>query len=359
MKFSSREIALEAVRNMMSARLRTCFVSLLAMAVGLGVLAAVVGDVAAIRDSWVAGRAAGSDVLVVRPMGQEVGVSAVACDALRSVDGVLTAGAVLTTSESFASVDPASRYAVVSATPGYLRLAWPTERFDAGTATVAGVDVATPLGLSAGAAYLGREVPGGSPVEFRVGARAAAAGRFQLADRAVVVAEVPSGDVPECAVESTAGARVAVAAILTDWFAPTPTTVQSLLPAVGLAADPQAELNSRWSRWVPLAGGGVLLLVSVITWWGRRGESGLYLLVGMHRGGLLLQFCVEVAVSLFVPVMVGAGVALVVLGGRTDGIVADAALRDLGKLVLVVGLVPLVSFVVASTAKSLDLVRGR
>lgn len=357
--FTARELVSEVGRNLISAPLRSSVSLLVAAAVGFGVIAVTTQDVGSTQAAWTAQREAGSYVLVVRPGGASA-ISAAACDALSVVDGVASVGAVMTVNESYAAALPTNRYAVMRVTPGFMSVAWPREKLAPFAAVTAGRVVSSDLGLKPGSVYVGRGTDGRqTSYHLEIGAATASASRFETADRSVVVATPPKGLVGECAVEAQPDSLRAVAGVLGDWFAPTPVVVAPLLRESNTARNPQAELTSRLTRWLPLVAGGALIVLFAGSWWGRRLDASIYLLLGAGRTGLLLQAIAEAVLVTILPALVGAAVALVVLAASIQGIVAGAVTRDLVKLMLVLALTPLPAVALLFSTASLDLVRGR
>lgn len=364
--FQRRVVVDEALRNLRAAPVRLLLTAVLAMALGTAAAACSALDVAAVERAWRDQRAAGSSTWEIRAPWTD-GLSASRCDALRTVAGVRTAGGMLGTATWLPQTAPDTRVPGRVVTPGFPALVWPEDPGVPGRAVVAGESIAGELGWAAGtltslteavSTVDGATSPGSL---LRIDAVGTGTTRFEGMDRALLVTSAPSGSVDTCYVEAVPGAAAGVAEVLADWFEPDEGAIPVPFWSPGpLDRDPEAELRTRPSRWVPLAAGLVLAGCTGVTWWARRTDVAVYRMLGMSRWQVLRMVSVEVVLSVLVPCQVGvAGLVVVLASSGVSGSVARAVLLDDARLLLVLAVAPLVALVAGTALTAWDALRGR
>jgi hypothetical protein len=193
-------------------------------------------------------------------------------------------------------------------------------------------------------------------------AAAPGAARVYEYDSAVVVAAGPTGWVTECLVEAEPGARDAVELVLTRWFSQDAGAGIRVYPwsvPVSGEQSPDYLLHQRASRWVVLGAVGLVAAVQGFLWLARRGETGIYRLLGLRGGSLAAMVVADqmlVSVAPFSAGVLGAGIAR---AGDLNGMALTMTAIDVARGYCLLALVPLLILLLLKTVSPLDAIRGR
>lgn len=240
------------------------------------------------------------------------GLSAVRCEELNHIDGVVSAGA------RGALIPSDAGFPGRLVTSGYVRSVHPDVEAPAGT--VAGASIASTWHLVQGS---GIRLSG--DVLVPLDAVAGRSARDPRVDGEVLaVAPASSMQATECVVISSSSSRAGVEALATNWFAPRVTTVSPLAPNLGAAADVSDRFMGRASIAVPLVAGGLTVLMLVGAWFSRRSDFALYRLLGAKRGSLTAGLLVECVLLISIPSLAGIGLAVAARPESVSGPVLEA-----------------------------------
>lgn len=360
-RFKTSEIATEASRAVRARGWRSFVVGALIAITSGAALAGSFIDLQRIESLQAEQVYAGSNVVSVTPSSADRGntLDAARCDGLRSIEGVRSAGAIMASYEVFSDASPSERFAIIEVTPGYLQLAYPRDSLIATASTVAGASVVDRLGMRSGATFASRSRDGRQAFSIPIDEATNEPARREPFDRAVMIAVAGTGNVFECLVEAQPGKIDAVSAATQSWFAPIAVTVRPELPNNSLAADPAAELTTRFSQWLPIALGAALVIVTLSSWWGRRADYAIYRAFGLSVAQLALFLTVETAITLWLPVIIGANMALFALAQWIPPASAGRMISDYLALLLTVGLVPLIGTFLLSRKSAFDVAKGQ
>ncbi|QHC67313.1 hypothetical protein GSU68_12565 [Rathayibacter sp. VKM Ac-2759] len=355
-RFRLGVIAQEAVRTVVGQPALGAVALGSALLAGLLVPALTAADVGAIESAAAERVLAGSTVLTISAK-DRLPLPANRCDALRSVSGVVGAGGV-TSSATVPSADGLS-VTLVTATPGYAEVVWPGDslRRDMPRSAVAGVLLASRAGLD-GPGTLAGLVVAGETRSAQIDQVAAASPRMSFLDRAVVLAEPASGTVVECLVEADDQALAGVEAIAVSWFpAEYETTTAPFDPTLGQERELDTRLAERLSAAGPPLGAVLSAMGIGATWLARRRDLALYRSLGLSSPRLALALAVETALQTGVGLLIGVGAAAVVLPWTP--LALQLATSDVGALLALAALIPLVGLGFSPRGRGLAAMRGR
>jgi hypothetical protein len=361
--FPARFAVGEACANLRASPVRTAALSLLAFCAGLVVAMAPTADVGMIEEAQRSLVAQGANLFRAQ-RADNAGLDAVACDALRAVTGVRAAGGVLRAEQITATVGQGSVLSLIRATPGFAAVMWPgLQGTPAADTAVAGAKAA-----AAGLVENGGVVPyrsalaeaGEEAVRWVDTAPAGAAAREFEYDWAIVVPAPPAGRVGVCLVEAQPGARRDVESILANWFdEAAPVRVYPLMVESSASSGTGQALAHRFTRFVPGAVAGFLLVVQASLWWARRGEIGIYGLLGLRGRSLAAMVATDQVLVLVLPYCAGVAAAFAAAAPTLTGIVLRTVGLDALRGFALLALVPLAVFGMLSMIKPFDAVRGR
>ncbi|MCU1370212.1 MAG: hypothetical protein JWO77_1406 [Ilumatobacteraceae bacterium] len=376
--WSTRVAAGEATANVTSSSVRSLLIAAVAAVLAAAVVACSVAELAAIQGRFRDQVARGRFVLVARSVGSD-GLDAGRCDALRDLEGVRSAGAILHEDPTYPLAAPLRPYDRLVVTPGLLAVWFPTSAGATdGTGLAVGADAAAELGLVPGA-YLQtastasrsheRLRPGDDTVaRHRIVTVLPAAIRDPEAGRMLFETAAPTGTASACFVDPDPSARTAVEATLVGWFGrDQPASVAPLLDERQTGRQPEAELAGRAARWVWLTAALAISALMVVLWYGRREEFALYRLLGLRRRSIGLLLVVESTLIVALPGLVGAAIALVTcLDPLTDVAHLDAGSPGLLSLVAAdaasfaaaLVLLPLGGWVAVALRSTFDVLKG-
>lgn len=353
-----RDVIGETTRNLRSRTAATTLLMLTSALLGAAVVVASWFDTTAIESMWEEQVRVGAYTFSITASDHSP-LEAARCDALKSVEGVRAAGAVLSATSAYSAADPRTRYLLIEATPGYLSIAFPLTRGIDTSSTVAGATVTDDLGLTSGAEFAYRTAATTPVSTIVLDAAITAPARFDAVDGAVVVAAPPAGGTSECWVEAWPGSERAIESVLSSWFPSVTTIAKRLARDAQLARDADHELQFRLSQWAPYQAVLVLGGASILIWWARRGEFALYRVLGMTSGQSLLMLSFEVLATAFIPMFIGACAAITVLSTQMSSMTAGAVNRDLCAFGLCLVLLPLVGQLVIARHTPFDVLKGR
>ena len=248
--------------------------------------------------------AEGRSIIVVGSSGGRISTDR--CDLLRSVAGVVTAGAVVRTVElTSTSGRPIS---AVLATPGLPALQWP-ELPDLAPGSVVvpstenafASDVPTPVMID------------GAEHHLTAGGTAISAGRIISLHAKVMIPSSAQSVTSECYVEATPGAEEGIASVTAAWFRATEGAhTTSLVPGKPAGATSQELLSSSPQLWVILCAVGTIVFAVGSSVWSRRFDFAVYRQLGLSRRGSLMMSLVESTMTVFIPSAGGILVAVCV-----------------------------------------------
>lgn len=341
--FAREEVALEGLRGTLARRLQS-----MALGAGVSLISALVcivslGEIHQLEAQWREQIYAGSNVLSITAVGASAGgtLDGYRCDAMRSIDGVRSAGAILHTEEVFAATSPKTRLTLVTTTPGYLQVAYPRDSRAATASTVAGASVVAELGLTDDGYFAYLTSGQADVISIQVDLATRMSARREPLDNAVLVASGRHASTYECLVEAQPGALDGLVSVAAAWFAPTEVKVTPELPNNDLVGDPTPLLQGRFGQWLPLTAGVALVVFLLITWWARRADYASYRALGLGVSQLALLLTAETAVSFWIPIVVGYASACVFFAPVITPLAAQLLLNDYGALLLTVSLAPL------------------
>lgn len=352
--FPRRELWLEGVRAVRSRWVATTLIAVSALL--SAVLVGIVGqaDVHQAEQRLQDYVRTGGFVLEVR--GENLPISR--CDAMRGLDGVRTAGAVLSTQEVRTIAQPGLPTYLMTVTPGYLQLMFPTQQFSPSTGVVVGQNLTTHLGLVPGS-QLGWESDRSGRQTATIDAVAVDSSRSVDWNDAIVVVAMPAGTTSSCLVEFDPEAFRHALGLIAFKFHDVKYSTRSALEAPPGAVAIMFSLGERPSRLLP-AGLMLVLLVLVLSmWWARRNEFAIYRLLGVSRFGVWRPMLVEAAIVLAAPLSVGAGIAATTSLLETTGPSLVTFFVDEALLMLTSVIAPLVGLVLVSRVRTIDAMVGR
>lgn len=324
-------VLMETYRNVVTKWVASLMIATVAAGCAFAVVTMAAGQTADLTQTWRDQLARGANVFVVTSSTPN-SVSAVRCDQLLHVEGVLSAGAVMSASTTAFASAPDDRVVVQEVTPGYVQVAFPEITRSSGAAKSfaksqsSGVAVGQRAAMRTGASVGGSltpvsaraGVPGTSlavpvPVSFVAETQAL---RSPTSDDAVLVPVPAAGFVSECTVEADADTRRSIELLLLSWFGSDEDwTVIPLLAAGNQSVNvAQAAVSMSALYLAPIAAAFVLLLYVIITW-ARRQELAIYTLLGTSRQQLLWMHALEWMLIGLAPSAVGATIAIGVVGG--------------------------------------------
>lgn len=359
-RFTLAETALEGVRTVQARGFNAAvFAFIVAIFAGL-VFAVGYLDTARIESHWLEQTYAGSNVfsVTVEDAANSASLDSARCEQARSIEGVRSAGAVLRSTEVFATTSPSDRFTFMSVTPGFLTIAYPRDPRIETTSSVAGNDVVDRIGLADDGTF--GFVPRGGSAESSssVGIATTSAARREPYDRAVMVASAEKTPVFECLVEAEPGAKESVAGALVGWFNPTTVKINPELPTNALVEDPVTELRSRYSQWVAVGAGVVLTVTFLLAWWARRADYANYRAFGMSASRVVLLLSTEAAITMWLPVCVGFAGALCLFAPALTPVPAGLILSDLAALGMVIFVAPLLGALMLTRKSPFAFARG-
>lgn len=354
------EVALEGLRAVRARRWRALSFGVAVGLVSGAAFAVSFADTTRIESQWTEQVYAGSNVLSITAAGAEGGSSLDAhrCDAMRSIGGVRSAGAIMYTYEVFAEASPSERFAVIEVTPGYLQVAYPRDPRVARASAVAGASVVERLGVVSGGVFAYRPRDQQQSFTVHVDVATSETARREPFDRAVMTAVGNPGSTYECMVEAQPGSIDAVASAAQMWFAPTEVKVVPELQNNTLIADPTTELRTRFSQWVPIVLGGALVIVVLMTWWSRRADYANYRAFGLTAPQMILLLTTETALTFWLPIVVGSSLACLALAPWISPVTARLLAGDYGTLLLTVSLTPMLGALLLGRRSAFEVAKG-
>lgn len=348
------EVVREGLRNLRAHPTLTAVTFLVIFVIAGGAILASVGDLVSISNRQEALVAQGSNVWNVTTAETE-GLSASRCDSLNAVDGVKTAGAVLSMTYLESAIYDSEYVAVQIGTPGLVGAYWPS--LGNGIAySVVGATVASRYGLVDQSQLILKEGPKQSV--FTV-VPAASSPRGAAYDQLLLEIAPASGSTRECIVEASPGHRRSVEALLIGWFRGTEVVVSPYIQLPEGSRLPQNELAERLSAWFAPAAAVFVNAAIIGSWLMRRQEFALYALLGLKAKHILLMLLVEFAVLVVLPICMGVVTALLILHSSisAQSTVEGAifGLLGLGSLACVA---PAIGIVALRPRKALERLRG-
>lgn len=341
----ARDAVSETMANLESRWVTSASVFLVVLVLAFASMTTVVSETSEIASYQQELYEKGATGFVVADDAGENGLSATRCEELNHVDGVVSAGARGDLMPNESGV-PARQ---VSA--GYVSSVHPET--PSAARTVAGSTIATSMHFVRNS---GIDLAGAGIVPL--GTVAASSDRDPRADGEILVVwPAAAMHARECVVIGSLSAVSGVAGLLTNWFAPQPTSVTPLAPNAAAAPSPHDRFAARMSLAVPIVAGCSAVLAMLGVWVSRRSDFALYRLLGAKRAPLMIGLALECAVLVSVPSGAGIGFALaarpVYLTGPVLEVVMLAALQF-----IVVGLASLPAGVLLLLTKNpADLIR--
>lgn len=302
----------ETLANLRARWASSLFVFLAVLVLAFASMAMVVNEASSIASDQEDLFDRGATGFIISDGDAGASLSAVRCEELNHVAGVASAGAR-------GSLTPTvGGFPARLVTSGYVRSVHPG--VDATAATVAGASIASAwhfvegsgIRLSDGGVVSLDAVPAKSDRDPRVDGEV------------LVVAPASSMQASECVVISAISSRAGVEALATNWFAPQATSVSPLAPQLGAASGVHDRFMGRSSIAVPLATGGLAVLMLVGVWISRRSDFALYRLLGAKRGALTAGLLMECALLLWIPSLAGIGFAVAARPEFVSGPVFEA-----------------------------------
>ena len=361
-----REAAAEVGRNLTASLLRAILLAALAFGLGFGIVATTATDVTAIALRFDHQVRLGRFVLDVQAA-DAGGFSAADCDALTAVPGVVAAGSVLGSPTSLRAANrPTRSYEHLRVTPGLLPLLYPDARLDAAAArpgVLVGPTVARELGLVRGATMPLVQSPLDAPTDRRAVLRVADvlphSPRQSEDDAKVLEVAAPQGSIHDCLVEAHPDRVEAVQVAALGWFDTPKRPVVVPFLERPLGRTPEHDLPDRASRFGWLAAAALLAALHLTGWFARRQDVALYRLLGMPRRRLALLVAADVAITAFVPVLVGMSFAMVALQrDLARPLTEDLATADLASLVLTLVALPALALAALLARSPFDDLKG-
>ena len=340
----------ETLRNLRSSIKRTTTIVVIAALVGYVVATLSLADIRNVSELVRQQFNAGSTAFqVVGPGGGRV--SAIRCNAITSINGVLAAGGILATEPVQLASQPDETLNVVTVTPDFAAAAWPSFA-GSHSSVIAGSYFRTLKWTSGTTVKLIR--PSGVESVARIEAVPGAPSMVGL-ERSIVTTSPPRGEVDTCLVLASPENRSAVASALSGWFGDG-TSVQDVLVPSALMTDPAQVLRSRPSSFGWLFGGAALMIVLLGVWISRRTEFALYRLLGSSEKFILGNFAIETFLLTLVPIQIG---ALASIGFRSiDVLTTQVFWLDWSRLDLFVLFIPIVGLALVPSRSLLLTLKG-
>lgn len=339
--FRMGTVIVESFANLRATPVLTGCRMLVAMLAGFGMAYATVAEVSSLEAELSDAVRAGAFVWVVSSTSERTGLDVAKCDALQSIEGVTSAGAISGQRAFRPTNQPRATYRLLTVTPGYVRTVWPMldgARMNSGV--FAGRDVAEALGLLPGSAIQGVLSGSSEQLSLRVADVPPPSPRVELADRDLVVVQAPTGRTGSCLVSADASHTTDIPTLLRAWF---PAEIVVQVRPLQSTDDVGANLTERFDRRPSSLGWAIGLafvwLVNVALWFDRRADAALYLTLGMSRRQLFGGYFVEVVVAAALPIQVGVSLAIAAQRAAVSGL--SGALVLLESTILLIGLIPL------------------
>lgn len=344
--FRLSTILRESLHNLRGHLFLTLCVALTAAAAGAGAVASSAIEVAGILNYERTAIGRGSTVFSVSSVDNSP-ISGARCDALNSVSGVKTAGAVIDNrSESFQLGGSRPAY-VTYATPGVVALVWPGSNDVLGSESgpVVGSSLAAEFGLVENSSLII-----GSAVYDSISVAVAPSPRDGNYDNRVVIPIAASPDllIRTCLVDSMPGSRSEVESLLTGWFPSAPPVfVASVVPpGTFTASDEMMEV--RLSQYSGLGAGVLIAMIYGLTCTMRRSEYALYQVLGLPPGRRLIMLSTETIMAALLPFSFGSTLALITLMPLVAPQI-EAATLELAKSAVLLILLPLLGLAITAT----------
>jgi hypothetical protein len=333
-------------------------VAIVSVALGILVCLATVTNVAAIAGQQAELVAKGVNVFAVTGQNNDF-LSSARCEELNAVPGVLSAGGVGTVQSFQTPTLGETQNDLRTLTRGAVAIIWPTHQSPSPSPSIiAGASLGTQLGLTAGSRVT--LATNGASRLSKIDAVEPPSPRDEQYDHAAVEVVVPPYPIVTCLVEARPGSREAVESLLLGWFASSPkTNVSPYFLSTFVGPTPAEQLNTRYSQWVPLEAGGVLLIVLIATWWGRRSDFALYLLLGARGWRFALIVGAEFTVVGLVPAALGISIGTVAQLGQLHGLVLSMTILDALRFGILTLAIPAVGVALLQSQRSLDLLKGK
>lgn len=359
--FSAFSVAREAWLNLSASLGPSLGVAVVSLVVGAGLPAVAGFEVSEIVRDADQAIAAGTNMMSLTAE-DRAPLSASRCDELNNVDGVLTAGGIVSRSAAYAATRPNEPLQLIHGTVGAASALWPMLTEPTGTAGVlVGADTASLFGLSVGSRLMLSESAGTSPsVSVLVDQVAGKTVRDVTLDGAIFVSVAPTGMITECLVEAQPGARQQVEAVLIGWFrADLKVAVSPYFVSNAPGSLPADELRGRLTQYLP-ALAFVLLFVSLAGYWfARRSELALYRTLGISRPQLLGMLATEALLLVLIPVNLGFALSVFMLVPFAEALAIRVAAADAIRFSALLPLLPLAGFLLVARSIRIDALKGR
>lgn len=342
----------EVARNIKSAPVRSLIIFCVALCVGAGVSLSTITDVTRVTQAQDKLYISGSAVLILSgPNGDPV--PAARCHAISAMDGVESAGGVMSTEMIRLSTLPSSNTRLRLVTPGYFAATWPTLPRAHQLSVVADVSHRD-YGWTAGTNFRYTDSAGREHTA-KVDA-VAAHPDVEQSGRTIAAVSPPHGTVTSCNVLTKVESKQVVASALRGWFGEG-TSLTDALMSSGLAADPQIMFSERLSKFGWILGGAVLTGLMVMHWVARRSEFALYRLNHVSSRGIVAMFALETLFLVLLPAQIGSMFAI----GLNDftPLLGTTVLLDVLRLDLVIVLIPLIGLLAVPKGSLLATLKGQ
>lgn len=359
MTIRTREIVEETIRNQVATP--TVLIVRYIICLTVSVVIFVVGglEVSRLENRFNTDVEAGLYVWQISSQSREFGLSVADCFRLSSLPGVLASGAVVSTIAVTAANKPQARYELDSVTAGLVDVLWPhtLKSFDRGI--IAGSQVAVELGLTVGSSVRLTDDAGASVFGI-VSAVMPPSLRASAYDRRFVAVSAPLGESSSCIVDAEAGVFQPVGSVLASQFSG---SAGVAIARYNLTDKPPSNPNtlledSNYLRyWIPAA--TFLIVLSLGTWIGRRGDYALYYLLGCTRWKMILGLTTETLMVVVLPVFAGMGISLVAIAHHASIIVLEVISTNFILLLFATSLIPLLGLVVLRKSIVVETVKGR
>ena len=344
--FRSTTTVREALLNLRGHLLLTLCIALASLGAGAGVVSSSVAEATGILDYQTNAVGRGSTVFTVSAV-DNTPISAARCDALNSVPGVVSAGAVVDNrTEAFRLGSSRPAY-VTYATPGMVHLIWPDKMqvLGANAGPVVGSSLASEFGIVEGAS-----IPLGSNIYTHTSVATSSSPRDENYDNRILIplAASPEMLVRTCLVEGVTGSQAEIEALLTGWFPAVPPIFVAPVVPKGTYMDTDEMMRARITQYAGLAAGVLIAVVYGLICTMRRQEYALYHVLGLPPRRRLLMLTAETAASALLPFAIGCTVALA-LYVPVHGALLSATSMEIAKAAVVMILLPLLGYVITTT----------
>ncbi len=277
------------------------------------------------------------------------------CDELNGRDGVVAAGGIIGTTTRPPAYGPGVPITVAVVTPRLPLVIWPQDPSIAAARAIAGSTLADDTGLTPGSVW--RSIDGTS---IHIDATAAPSARDSHFNGEIVYVAAASNPVVECLVEADPGSRASIERLLLSWFSDsTRMYVAPFFIDSSVGPTPQQSLDERLSRFGPLAGFGVLLVVFLGAWFSRRADFALYRLMGVRLDQQARMMFLEFLMIGCAPLALGALVAAALWRDGLTGVVLDLAAIDYARLFALGLVIPLIGALSLRPMTSVESLKGR